>query len=723
MMMRKLFFAVALALVNLVSPAQSLRSNVRSSESKAELNSSFAESRRTSMKNNMDPSVKPGDDFWQYAVGGWLKANPLDAQHPENGAFTELYELNNERINKLILAYAGKKDLPQGSDGQKIGALYRLYMDSVGRNRMGYEPIMPYLKQVREVKTRDEALRLMYALDAKGFNTAPFGLSLSLNPFNSSEYMMFAGHGGASLPKEYYDQPNEQQQATVAAVKSLNKDFLKMVGYSEAAAEQKMQAAWAIEYRIGMKTLDQVARRDPMATNHPMSWEQLLGDFKGIDYVAYRDALGLPKDIDVVNVGEFDALHEVEKVLAETSVEDLKSYMELHVIDAYSDFLSDAFTDRAFEASKVISGVQEQQPRWKRAVATISGNLGETIGKLYVKEYFPESSKQRVYRLVKDLQQAFEDRLKENTWMSDSTKAKALEKLHAMHINVGYPDKWQDMEKFVDIRETENLVENFIRIKQESRQAGLRKYWHQPVDKTMMPCSPQTVNAFYHPLFNSINFPAAILQPPFFDPEADYVCNYGAIGTVIGHEMTHGFDDQGCQFDKDGNLANWWTADDKARYDERTKVIADWFSEQEAVPGLKVKAASEREQNGTSSDSAEREQAPLKVNGQKTLGENVSDNGGLKIAYRAYKNRMASEPLGNVDGFTPDQRFYLAYARVWACNSTPEYTAMLVNSDVHSPARLRVMAALPMIDTWYEAFGIQPTDKMFIPKEKRALVW
>ena len=668
-----MFFAVALALISLVGTAQNLRSN-------------------------MDPSVKPGDDFWQYAVGGWLKANPLDAQHPENGAFTELYELNNDRINKLIMAYAEKKDLPQGSDGQKIGALYRLYMDSVSRNKMGYEPIMPYLRQVREVQTRDEALHLMYALDAKGFNTAPFGLSLSLNPFNSSEFLMFAGYGGASLPKEYYDQPNEQQQATVAAVKSLNKDYLKMVGYSDAAAEQKMQAAWAIEYRIGMKTLDQVARRDPMATNHPMPWEQLLNDFKGIDYVAYRDALGLPKDIDVVNVGEFDAIHEVEKVLAETSVEDLKSYMELHVIQAYSDFLSDAFTDRAFEASKVISGVQEQQPRWKRAVATISGNLGETIGKLYVKDYFPETSKQRVYRLVKDLQQAFEDRLKENTWMSDSTKAKALEKLHAMHINVGNPDKWQDMEKFVDIRETENLVENFIRIRQESRQAQLRKYWHQPVDKTMMPFTPQTVNAGYMPLFNSINFPAAILQPPFFDPEADYVSNYGAIGAVIGHEMTHGFDDQGCQFDKDGNLANWWTADDKARYDERTKVIADWFSEQEAVPGLKV-------------------------NGQKTLGENVSDNGGLKIAYRAYKNRMASELLGDVDGFTPDQRFYLAYARVWACNSTPEYTAMLVNSDVHSPARLRVMAALPMIDTWYEAFGIQPTDKMFIPKEKRALVW
>ena len=672
-MIRKVFFAAAMALINLASTAQNL-------------------------KQNMDPSVKPGDDFWQYAVGGWLKANPLDAQHPENGAFVDLYELNNDRINKLVMAYAEKKDLPQGSDGQKIGALYRLYMDSIGRNKMGYEPIMPYLKQVREVQSRDEALRLMYALDAKGFNTAPFGLSLSLNPFNSAEYMMHAGHGGASLPKEYYDQPNEQQQATVAAVKSLNKDYLKMVGYSDAAAEQKMQAEWAIEYKIGMKTLDQVARRDPMATNHLMPWEQLITDFKGINWAAYRDAMGLPKDIDVVNVGQLDALHEVEKMLAETSVEDLKSYMELHVIQAYASFLSDAFIDRAFEANKVITGVQEQQPRWKRAVTTISESLGETIGKLYVKDYFPETSKQRVYRLVKDLQQAFEDRLKENTWMSDSTKAKALEKLHAMHINVGYPDKWQDMEKFIDIRETENLVENFIRINQEARQAQLRKYWHQPVDKTMMPCSPQTVNAFYHPLFNSINFPAAILQPPFFDSDADYVSNYGAIGAVIGHEMTHGFDDQGCQFDKDGNLANWWTADDKTRYDERTKVIADWFSEQEAVPGLKV-------------------------NGQKTLGENVSDNGGLKIAYRAVENRMKQEPLGTVDGFTPAQRFYLAYARVWACNSTPEYTAMLVNSDVHSPARLRVMAALPMIDTWYEAFGIKSDAKMFLSKEKRALVW
>ena len=671
--MKRFLIVVTLALVSMAGAAQNFRAN-------------------------LDESVRPGDDFWQYAVGTWLKNNPLDDEHSMNGAFTDLEEQNKKRINALIMKYAERKDLPQGSDGQKIGALYRLYMDSVGRNKMGYEPILPYLKQVRALKTREELLRLMFELSSKGFGTAPFSLSLGLNPYNSSEYIIDAEHGGTTLDHEYYDQPNEQQQAVVTATKSLNKDLLKMIGNSDADAERMMQAAWAIEYRIGMKELDQVAQRDPSAVNHLMTWEQLLTDFKGIDWMAYRDARNMPKDIDKVNVGHLDALHEVEKVLAETSVEDLKAYMELKVVRAYRSFLSDAFSDRSFEASKAISGVKEQQPRWKRAVSVLSGNLEETIGKLYVAEYFPEDSKQRVYRLVKDLQQAFEDRLKENTWMSDSTKAKALEKLHAMYINIGYPDKWEDLEKFIDIRKDENLVENFIRINQERRAAEFRKYWRKPVDKTQMPVSPQTVNAGYIPPFNSINFPAAILQPPFFDPEADYACNYGAVGTVIGHEMSHGFDDEGCLFDKDGNMVNWWTAEDKAKFDERAKVLADWFSKQEALPGLMV-------------------------NGEKTLGENIGDNGGIQIAYRAFENRAKQEPLESKEGFTPAQRFYLAYARIWAGNETPERTAYRVNSDVHSPRIFRVNAALSMIDAWYDAFGIQPTDKMFIPKDKRASVW
>ena len=671
--MKRWMIAVALALVSVAGTAQNLRAN-------------------------LDESVKPGDDFWQYAVGTWLKNNPLDAQHPMNGGFVDLEELNKERINGLIMKYADQRDLPQGSDGQKIGALYRLYMDSVSRNKLGYQPILPYLKQIRGLKTREELLKLMYELDDKGFNTAPFGFNLSLNPFNSSEWIMHAGHGGTTLPHEYYAEPNEQQQAVVAASKSMNKDLLKMVGYGDADAERMMEAAWAIEHRIGMKTLDQVARRDPMATNHPMPWEQFLTDFKGIDWISYRDAMDVPKDIVVVNVGELEALHEVEKVLAETSFEDLKAYMEVRAVRAYRYYLSDAFEDRAFEAVKAISGVQEQEPRWKRAVGEISDNLSETIGKLYVKDYFSETSKQRVYRLVKDLQQAFEDRLKENTWMSDSTKAKALDKLHAVHINVGYPDKWQDMEKYIDIRENENLVENFIRIEKESRAALFRQYWGKPVDRTMMPCSPQTVNAFYASPLNSINFPAAILQPPFFDPESDYAANYGAVGVVIGHELSHGFDDEGCLYDKDGNLKNWWAEADKAKFDERTKVLADWFSEQEALPGLKV-------------------------NGQKTLGENIGDNGGLQVAYRAFENRMKQEPLESKEGFTPAQRFYLAFARMWASNITDEFLAYCVNSDVHSPHIFRVNASLPMIDSWYDAFNVQPTDKMFLPKEKRALVW
>ncbi|MBR2229176.1 MAG: M13 family metallopeptidase [Prevotella sp.] len=671
--MKRLILALVLAFVSMAGMAQNFRAN-------------------------LDESVKPGDDFWQYAVGSWLKNNPLDKEHPSNGAFVDLEELNKKRINALIMKYADQKDLPQGNDGQKIGALYRLYMDSVGRNKMGYEPILPYLKQVRAIKTREEALKVMAELDAKGFNTAPYGLSLGINTFNTSEYMISAGHGGASLPQEYYAEPNEQQKALVDALKSLNKDYLKMVGNSEADAERIMQAAWAIEHRIGVKKLNQVDQRDPQKTTHIMPWEQLLQDFKGIDWIGYRDALDMPKDIDTVDVAQLEPLHEVEKVLAETSVEDLKAYMELKVVRAYRSYLSDAFEDRFFEFMKAVAGVEEQEPRWKRAVDVISENLGETIGKLYVAEYFPETSKQRVYRMVKDLQQAFEDRLKENTWMSDATKAKALEKLHAMHINIGYPDKWEDLEKFIDIREDQNLVENFIRIEQEMRAANFRKHWRKPVDKTMMAGTPQTVNAFYHPLFNSINFPAAILQPPFFDPESDYACNYGAVGTVIGHEMSHGFDDEGCQYDKDGNLVNWWTAEDKAKFDERTKVLADWFSKQEALP-------------------------ELFVNGEKTLGENIGDNGGIQVAYRAFENRMKQESLGTTDGFTPAQRFYLAYARVWASNMTPEILAYLVNSDTHSPNIFRVNAALPMINSWYDAFNIQPADKMFIPKDKRALVW
>ncbi len=648
-------------------------------------------------RSNMDLSVKPGEDFYQYAGGGWIKSHPLDAVHPMNGAFVDLDEQNKNRIRDLVKEYAEKR-MPQGTVGQKIGALYRMYMDSVARNRMGFEPIRPVLAKVAGIKDRKQYVQVMYELDAKGYGTMMFSFGMGQDAVNSDQFIFGVGQGGIGLDPEYYTAPNEQQKAVVEAYKSLMKDYFKMVGNSDELAEKKMQAAFAIEDRIAHASYDQVKLRDPQANIHKMSWQALLKDFAGIDWGTICRVFEYPSDIDTVDVGQPEPIHEVEKILAGTDLFALKAYMEAAVIGSSAGLLSDAFGNRAFEYNKVVYGMKEQQPRWKRGVSFIQGLMGESIGKLYVAKYFPESSKKRMLELVHNLQEAFAQRIEENTWMTPATKAKAIEKLHSMHINIGYPDKWQNMEEYVLIDESKSLRANYDEIIPALRKRNIEKHWRKPVDKTLFPCTPQTVNAFYAPSLNSINFPAAILQAPFFDPEADDAANYGAIGAVIGHEMSHGFDDQGCQFDKNGNLSNWWTAEDKASYDERTKVLKDWFGAQEALPGLKV-------------------------NGEKTLGENIGDNGGINIAFRALQNVMKRQPLADKDGFTPSQRFFLSYGRVWASNVAPQFLAYIVNSDVHSPSNLRVNAALPHIDAWYDAFGIKPGDKLYLAPEQRAHIW
>jgi putative endopeptidase len=473
-----------------------------------------------------------------------------------------------------------------------------------------------------------------------------------------------------------------------------------MVGYNDATAQKKMEAAFAIENQIAKESYDQLKGRDPKANIHKMTWAKLLKDFPGIDWVGLCKTYGYPSDIDTVDVGQPEPIHEVEKILASTSLENLKDYIELGVIKSSAPILDDKFNDRRFEYYKAVYGVQQQQPRWKRGVEFIQGSLGESIGKLYVAKYFPESSKQKAYQLVKNLQEAFAQRIEENTWMTAATKVKAIEKLRCMKINVGYPDKWEDMEKYANIDESKSLCANYEAIIPALRKAELEKHWKKPVDKTLMACNPQIVNAFYNPAFNSINFPAAILQSPFFDANAEDAVNYGGIGSVIGHEMSHGFDDEGCQYDKDGNLRNWWTAEDKTNYDNRTKVLADWFSQQEVQPGLKV-------------------------DGKKTLGENIGDNGGINIAFRAFQNVQKQNPEDEkeLDGFTPAQRFFLAYGRIWASNIAPQFIAYLVNSDTHSPNAQRVNAALPMIDAWYDAFNIKTGDKLFVPIGNRAHIW
>ena len=648
-------------------------------------------------KANMNLEVKPGEDFYQFAAGGWLKSHPLDAVHPMNGSFTDLDEQNNDRIRDLVKEYA-EKHMPQGTVGQKIGSLYRMYMDTVARNRMGYEPIKPALAKVAAIKNRKQCERVMYELGAKGYGTMLFGFGLGQDAINSDQYIFGANQGGIGLDPEYYTQPNEQQKAVVAAYKSLMKDLFKMVGNSEAMAEKKMQAAFAIEDQIARQSYDQVKSRDPQANIHKMSWQDLLRDYPGIDWKQLCLAYGYPSDIDSVDVGQPEPIHEVEKILATADLFALKATLEASVISSSVSLLSDDFVNRRFEYTKAVYGVKEQQPRWKRGLGFVQGLMGESIGKLYVAKYFPESSKQRVVEMVHNLQDAFAQRIGESTWMTDATKAKAIEKLRSMRINIGYPDKWQNMEEYVQIDESKSLRANYDEIIPALRRRSLEKKWRKPVDKTVFACNPQMVNAFYAPTFNSINFPAAILQAPFFDAEADDAANYGAIGAVIGHEMSHGFDDQGRQYDANGNLHDWWTADDAKGFEKRAKLYSDFFDGIEVLPGLHA-------------------------NGKFTLGENLADHGGLQVAFNAFKHATAKKPLKTIDGLTPDQRFFIAYAGVWGQNITDQEIRNRVKRDPHSLGEWRVNGALPHIDAWYKAFNVKKGDKMYLPENQRLELW
>ena len=389
--------------------------------------------------------------------------------------------------------------------------------------------------------------------------------------------------------------------------------------------------------------------------------------------------------------------HEVEKILAETSLDDLKAYAEIKVISGAASQLSDAFRAEAFKFSSAMSGAKQDRPRWKRAVSTVSSVFGEAVGKLYVEKYFPESSKQRMIELVKNLQEALAQRIQEATWMSAATKTQAKDKLDNFIVKIGYPDKWRDYSG-LQIDEKLSLYENMQNVSEFFLKDELSKKVNKPVDKSEWGMTPQTINAYYNPTTNEICFPAAILQPPFFDANADDAVNYGGIGAVIGHEMSHGFDDQGSQFDKTGNQRDWWTAQDKKNFQMRSKVLVDHFGKFEVVNGKKV-------------------------NGQLTLGENIGDNGGLNIAFRALQNSMKKHPLKTIDGFTPEQRFFLSWARVWAGNARPEYLDMVITTDPHSPNNARVNAALPHINAWYDAFKIKKSDKLYIPAKKRAQIW
>ena len=647
-------------------------------------------------KANMNLDVKPGMDFYEYAAGGWLKTHPLDAEHPTNGAFVDLEEQNQKRIKGLIEEYSSKSQ-PKGSLGQKIGDLYNLMMDSVRLNREGAAPLKPVLAKVEAIKNKKEYQLVMAQLDYQGVGAMMFGISVGADQRNASQNIVGISQGGIGLgERDYYLNDDEQTVKVRNAYKEYIKTLFQLVGDDEQTAQKKTDVLLAIETRIAKASYDNVKLRDVNANYHKIGYAQLISDYPGIDWGNIFLAQGFPPFAEV-DLGQPEPIKEVEKILEETSLDDLKTYAEAKVISSATNSLSDEFRAASFKFNQTLSGVKQDRPRWKRAVGVVSGVLGEAIGKLYVEKYFPESSKQRMLDLVHNLQTALAERIDEASWMEQATKDQAKDKLSNFIIKIGYPDKWRDYSG-LEIDPSLSLYDNLTRVTAFLTKDYIDRKVNKPVDKSEWHMTPQTVNAYYNPTTNEICFPAAILQAPFFDPEADDAVNYGAIGCVIGHEMSHGFDDQGCQFDKNGNQNNWWTAADKANYDRRTKVLEDYFGNYEMAPGKKI-------------------------NGKLTLGENIGDNGGLNIAFRAMSNLMKTKKLPVIDGFTPEQRFFLAWGRVWAANTSDEMTDYLLKVDPHSPNQARVNGALPHIDAWYDAFNVKKSDKMYVPKSKRAHIW
>lgn len=644
---------------------------------------------------NMDTTVAAGTDFFRYACGGWNDAHPLTAEYSRYGTFDLLFENSQKQLRELIEGLAAQKNNPAGSAAQKIGDLYNMAMDSVTLNKQGAEPVKAMLSKIAALKDKSEIIPMMTEMAHIGVGTY-FRSYVYADPKNSALNIFQMGQGGINLgEKEYYLDNDSITQNIREQYKVYIGKLFKLAGFTEAEAQQKVADVMEIETAIAKASRSATELRDPEANYHKMSFDELKKTISGIDWDAYVKGLGIQAPAEL-NVEQVEPIQEVARLMNTLPLSKHVSYLEYNLLDAAASCLSDDFVAARFDFyGKVLSGRQVNQPRWKRAVSSVDGMLGELVGEMYVEKYFPAAAKERMVKLVKNLQVALGQRIDAQDWMSDSTKVKAHEKLDAFHVKVGYPDKWKDYSK-LDIKK-DSYWANVCRAS-EWNFNDMYSRLGKPVDKDEWLMTPQTVNAYYNPSTNEICFPAAILQPPFFNMEADDAANYGAIGVVIGHEMTHGFDDQGRQFDKNGNLTDWWAPGDADRFKERAQVMVDFFNHIEVLPGLHA-------------------------NGELTLGENLADHGGLNVAFLAFQNATKDAPLGVVDGFTPEQRFFLAYATLWAGNIRDEQIRVYTKSDPHSLGKWRVNGALPHIQAWYDAFHITPSDPLYVAPEKRVNVW
>ena len=645
---------------------------------------------------NLDTTAVAGDDFYQYACGGWMKNNPLTGEYSRFGTFDKLAEDNKEQLRTLITGIAEKDNEP-GTVAQKIGDLYNMAMDSVARNERGMEPIRPVMERIAALKSNKEVMPLVADLSRKGMGSF-FHVYIDADIMDSKQNLVQIYQGGIALgEKEYYLDTDEATTNIREAYKKHIVNMFRLAGLDEKAAEKKMKAVMKIETAIAEKSYSATEQRNPAANYHKMTLAELQDAFKGIDWNEYFTILGIDS-LEELSVSQPEPLAEVARIISEEPTENIVAYLQWNLLDGCAGELSDAFGDESFDFyGRILSGRKEQQPRWKRAVGVVNSVLGEAVGQMYVEKYFPAAAKERMLTLVKNLQVALGERIDAQDWMSDSTKMRAHEKLNSFIVKVGYPDTWKDYTGLT-IDTTKSYSENLMAANEFFWNDMIARKYGKPVDNTEWFMTPQTVNAYYNPTTTEICFPAGILQYPYFDMNADDAFNYGAIGVVIGHEMTHGFDDQGRQFDKEGNLSDWWAPGDGDKFKEKTQVLVDHFNKIEVLPGLFA-------------------------NGEFTLGENIADHGGLMVSYQAFKNATAKEALPTIDGFTPEQRFFLAYSTVWAGNIRDEQIRVYTKSDPHSLGRWRVNGTLPHIDAWYEAFGITPEHKLYIPAEQRAQVW
>lgn len=644
---------------------------------------------------NMDTTVAAGTDFYEYACGGWIKNNPLKPEYARFGTFDQLLENNQEQLRVLIEELSATPH-EAGSVAGKIGALYAMGLDSTKLNADGVAPIKEELAAINGLATKSDVSKMVATLHKEGM--APFfALFVDADEKNSAMNIVQLYQAGIGMgDRDYYLLEDEGSAKMRDAYRAYINKLFTLAGSSPEQADAAVDAVMKIEKAIAEISYGREDLRDSQKNYNKLAYEDFKQIESPLDWDVYFESMGLAglKELDAKQINFYK---DMNKALQNTTVDEQKYYLAFNLLSAAAPYLSDDFVDADFEFyGKVMSGKQEQQPRWKRSLNTVNGALGEAVGEMYVEKYFPASSKEKMLTLVGNLQTALSERINGLEWMSDTTKAKAQEKLAAFTVKIGYPDKWRDY--------------SGLEIKDDSYWANVRRSnifdmayqladVDKPVDKSRWHMNPQTVNAYYNPTTNEICFPAAILQPPFFNPDADDAVNYGAIGVVIGHEMTHGFDDQGRNYDKDGNLIDWWTAEDAVRFKERADKLVDQYDQIIVID-------------------------TLHANGRFTLGENIADHGGLLVAHQAYLNSLkGKETPAPIDGFTNEQRFFLGYATLWGQNIRPEEIRRRTKIDPHSLGKWRVNAALRNIAPFYAAFDIKEGDPMFMAPADRVVIW